>query len=228
MTLGEKVIAYALVTVPLFMVGDLLYHYRRRIKHYLRYYYPVSLLVLAKAVSMALLIIIVATALFRYAPDWMLFSWLSLLPGYQGGGIIAQPIYAAGEQTWLPWLPYIAILGVYSLFFVAMPFIVKAEEKIFRYRKTSLQTMIIYSILFGLMHTLVGVPLFFCLLLIMQGYFLACHYRKTYLKTAATLRKQSAHLRALNASTQLHLYYNMLILSLFSGLVIMAISLNAN
>jgi hypothetical protein len=148
-------------------------------------------------------------------PKFMTWSWISML-GSEGadapsGNIMAAP-FKSGSV--------LIIGGFWLLLSLALPYLAKGEEETFRSLVFGTKKRIITSIKFGLIHMIVGVPLFIALILAVAGYIFSIFYVKAFYKAAA-VDPYSADKVAILVSTSVHAKYNFLIITLGSLLAIL-------
>jgi hypothetical protein len=147
-------------------------------------------------------------------PKFMTWSWVSMLGGEgdaPNGNIMAAP-FKSGS---------VIIIGIFWLLLtLALPYLAKGEEKSFRSLVFSTKSRIITSIKFGLIHMVVGVPLFIALILAVAGYIFSIFYVKAFTK-AAKVDPYTADEVAVNVSTSVHAKYNFLIITIGSLLAIL-------
>jgi hypothetical protein len=144
--------------------------------------------------NIAILVVTIAfaIAIYNVGPTILHWSWLMLLaqPGETAGGNLNV---AAAE------IPYFGLIFL-ALLFVNLPSLARWEEETFREGTRSWAHALPRSVLFGLMHCLVGVPLFAGLALALPGLWFTAHYFKGGVERA----------------TLFHSVYNMiLVLALF-------------
>ena len=148
-------------------------------------------------------------------PKFMTWSWISMLSGdgtdTQSGNIMAAP-FRSGSV--------LIIGGFWLLLGLALPYLAKGEEQTFRGLIFGTKKRIITSIKFGLVHMIVGVPLFIALILAVVGYIFSIFYVKAFNK-AAKVDPYTANEVAINVSTSVHAKYNFLIITLGSLLAIL-------
>ena len=148
-------------------------------------------------------------------PKFMTWSWISMLgdggANAPSGNIMAAP-FKSGSV--------LVIAGFWFLLSLALPYLAKGEEEAFRSMIFGTKNRIITSIKFGLVHMIVGVPLFVALILAVVGYIFSIFYVKTFNK-AAKVDPHSADKVAVLASTSVHAKYNFLIITLGSLLAIL-------
>ena len=147
-------------------------------------------------------------------PKFMTWSWISMLGSgadVPSGNILAAP-FKSGS---------VIIIGIFWLLLtLALPYLAKGEEEGFRSLVFGTKKRIIASIKFGLVHMIVGVPLFVALILAVAGYIFSIFYVKAFNK-AAKVDPYSADKVAILASTSVHAKYNFLIITIGSLLAIL-------
>ena len=147
-------------------------------------------------------------------PKFMTWSWVSMLGGEgdaPSGNIMAAP-FKSGS---------VIIISIFWLLLtLALPYLAKGEEKTFRSLVFSTKGRIITSIKFGLIHMVVGVPLFIALILSVAGYIFSIFYVKAFSK-AAKVNPYTADEVAVNVSTSVHAKYNFLLITIGSLLAIL-------
>ena len=148
-------------------------------------------------------------------PKFMTWSWISMLSSdgtdAPSGNIMAAP-FKSGS---------VIIIGIFWLLLtLALPYLAKGEEQTFRGLIFGTKRRIITSIKFGLVHMIVGVPLFIALILAVVGYIFSIFYVKAFDK-AAKVDPYTANDVAINVSTSVHAKYNFLIITLGSLLAIL-------
>ena len=148
-------------------------------------------------------------------PKFMTWSWISMLgdggSNTPSGNIMAAP-FKSGSV--------LVITGFWFLLTLALPYLAKGEEEGFRSLVFGTKKRIITSIKFGLVHMIVGVPLFVALILAFAGYIFSIFYVKAFNK-AAKVDPYSADKVAILASTSVHAKYNFLIITIGSLLAIL-------
>lgn len=148
-------------------------------------------------------------------PKFMTWSWISMLgdgsADAPSGNIIAAP-FKSGSV--------LIIAGFWLLLTLALPYLAKGEEQSFRSLVFGTKNRIITSIKFGLVHMIVGVPLFIALVLAVIGYIFSIFYVKAFNK-AAKVDPYTADEVATNVSTSVHAKYNFLIITIGALLAIL-------
>jgi hypothetical protein len=147
-------------------------------------------------------------------PKFMTWSWISMLGNgadAPSGNIMAAP-FKSGS---------VVVISIFWLVLsLALPYLAKGEEKAFRSLVFGTKNRIITSIKFGLVHMIVGVPLFVAFILAVAGYIFSIFYVKAFYK-AAKVDPYTADDIAVNVSTSVHAKYNFLIITLGSVLAIL-------
>lgn len=146
-------------------------------------------------------------------PKFMTWSWISMLGdgNAPSGNIIAAP-FKSGSV--------LVIAGFWLLLSLALPYLAKGEEETFRSLVFDTKKRIITSIKFGLVHMIVGVPLYVALVLAVIGYIFSIFYVRAFNK-AAMSDPYSADKVAVLASTSVHAKYNFLLITIGSLLAIL-------
>lgn len=120
----------------------------------------------------------------------------------------------------------IFLLIIYTIFILILPKAAYWEEKTYRYGTTEFNTKTVYrNIKFGLMHCVIGVPIWIGLLLALVGMVLAFRYIKEYRDRARitittseypykVINSEYPHEMAVLSSTSLHGKYNIILLTL--------------
>jgi hypothetical protein len=148
-------------------------------------------------------------------------GWSSLFFHGESNNVLLQPV-KEGMQS--PYLPIRVLVPFFLVIFaLVIPFFAKYEEDIFRrgYYKWSHITR--QSIIFGLGHCVVGVPLAAGIALIFSGLFYGLKYRRSFEKNLRHVSFEQAEEEAVIVSTTYHAMYNTILLSIFLVLSIVSI-----
>ncbi|MDH5442465.1 MAG: CPBP family glutamic-type intramembrane protease [Candidatus Nomurabacteria bacterium] len=138
-----------------------------------------TLRMFAEVFSVLIIVIVVGFTCYFTLP-FLRFGWLSLF--VEGGGNIAiAPIMEGAKYSF----QLIRILPPIFLFFllVALPFFAKAEEEAFRHGYEDWRGIVIQSIKFGLIHLLVGIPIYAFIPLSIAGFFFGYKYKRAFEKS---------------------------------------------
>lgn len=157
--------------------------------------------------ALALLLVIPTGLALSFVP-YADLSWWAFVQAPPSGGLVGGAVTAGGDPSEGSVMGLAIAIAVVLALVAFMPLIVTAEERMFRrggHRRTSWRNAAA-SMAFGFMHMLVGVPIWAALALSLFGGLLQRTYGLEYARTA------SPH-RALLASSQLHLAYNLIIVS---------------
>ncbi len=152
-------------------------------------------------------------------PKFMTWSWISLLSNgseQTGGNLITAPLASNSIAV---------IAGFWLILSLALPYLAKSEEEMFRSFTFGTKKRIITSIKFGLVHMFVGVPLFIALILAVCGYIFSIFYVKAFSK-ACKVDAETADAVAVNVSTSVHAKYNFLIITFCSLVAILLLILS--
>ena len=130
-------------------------------------------------------------------PQFLRFSWISLISsGAKGQNLITSPALSGS-------IPIVCIFWV--VFTLCLPYLAKIEEIGFRGDVTDIKSRIIKSILFGLVHMIMGIQLYIAIILIFVGYLFSCKYMVGF--------RRGGNEVGLAASTSLHAKYNFIIIT---------------
>lgn len=143
-------------------------------------------------------------------------GWASLIFGGTGGNIFLEPVTDGSGSTSV--LIRLAVPVFLLTLLVVLPFLAKIEEEMFRKGGNDWRSIAKRSVVFGLVHCLVGVPLAAGIALILSGLFYGCVYKTAYdrcLREGAD--PSDAEKEGVMASTVAHTLYNLVaVLMLFS------------
>ncbi len=102
-----------------------------------------------------------------------------------------------------------AYISVFLLMFIlAVPFLSKREEEIFRKGHHTYKEIIGWSFIFGFIHLTLGIPIVLGFSLTLTGLFLSYKYHKSYLLYKNEFREEVAEEKAILNSTVYHSLYN--------------------
>lgn len=210
----------AFFIVPLFMVFDLLWSKRRELALTREIYLRSRIKDWGKAFFLLTGVIITAVFFIVIAPESIKHGWLYYITKSDQaitGKIFTGTSENQNNSEMLKWGYLILVWGV---FVVVMPFIARAEEKIFRANRLKVKEAVCYSILFGFSHLIVSVPPVVCLSLTGFGFALAQHYISVYKKQIknAGFQEKAAE-AALLETTRIHTLYNAMVVTIISCLV---------
>lgn len=127
---------------------------------------------------------------------WSIFD-LFTTPG-KGTNLVTSSLWSTGS--------IIISTIVYLIFVVILPYAAYMEEYIFRDWKLGKLERVKYSIIFGFVHMLIGVPVLTAIVLSVVGWFFSVRYIKA-------LRVKRDFDEALLASTSLHTKYNLIVIT---------------
>jgi len=163
------------------------------------------------------LTVVVGVLLSVYVPG-LKYGWLHLFVS-GGGNVLITPVTDASSSDYL--LLRLVPIAFFLTLLVAVPFLARAEEKMFREGYTEWKNIWWQSIKFGLIHCVVGIPISFGIALIVPGLFFAHHYKKAFENKIDTLGYPRAQHEAVIVSTTYHSMYNSIALTI--GFVISVI-----
>lgn len=158
------------------------------------------------ALSLPLLAAVLATSLLLVQLPVLSFGWWSALGGE------GNPVFGTTESTSgtvLEWLVPVVFLVLVA---AALPLLVSREEWMFRrgaeHRSSTKNAL--RSVLFGLAHAVIGIPIGVALALSLGGFAFTAAYLRTYRATG------SEH-AALHESGRLHFAYNATIITIVAA-----------
>lgn len=196
----------SLVSVTL--VARTVYAERRDLKFVLTVWSRFRLRMFCEVVVLAALTISTMLLLCRAAPV-LGYGWMNLLGG-PGNMLFAPTGFADSSNGWTKVVPVLFLV----LLFVAIPFLARIEERIFRAGYLKTRQIVKRSVMFGLVHCVAGVPIGVGIALILSGFFYAHKYRESYLKEISRHKNRGrARKEALLVSTTYHACYNTVIVA---------------
>jgi len=130
-------------------------------------------------------------------PAWLKFSWISFISGGQSQNLVTSPMSSGFTPI---------VLVFWALMVFSLPYLAKMEEIMFREGVIDLGARIKKSIIFGMVHMVMGIPLFVAMLLCITGFIFSIRYCKVY----GILGSEEALL----ASTSLHMKYNFILITI--------------
>lgn len=169
--------------------------------------------------SFLLVILVMSTVIFLITigmPDFLKFSWLNLLGG-KGTNLITSTIIPSDGIINIPIFLLIIITSlIYAALVLCLPYLAKVEEEIFRSGKITIKQRLISSIKFGLLHLVVGVPIFASLILCVIGWIFSIRYIKSYNSNLSDsdFSYYDADRRAVIDCTSLHSKYNFITITI--------------
>lgn len=154
---------------------------------------------------------IVAVVMLLQVPG-LEYGWSNLFFGGERGNIFIKPIIKGFDSN------NILIRSMVLVFFVALafvlPFLARAEERIFRKGYNDWGTITKQSVKFGLAHCLVGIPLAAGIALIIPGLFYGLKYKRAFDRNVDTMDYGRAEDEAVMVSTTYHTMYNMIVVAI--------------
>lgn len=163
----------------------------------------------------SLLVIILVIATYAITTEFVPganYGWSQLIFS-DGGNIAVEPFVDASESRYqvVRFLPVIFL----SIFLIALPFIAKWEEEVFREGYIEWKEILWQSTKFGFAHCIyAGVPIGAGIALIIAGLFFGYHYKKSFEKNLDNLGYWEAEENAVFHSTVVHTMYNSILITL--------------
>lgn len=140
-------------------------------------------------------------------PKIFTWTWFSLFSTSETSGNVLTKAFNSSSL--------IFIVFFWILMVLSLPYLAKIEEESFRYQVFNIKSRILTNLKFGLLHMIMGVPLFVAIILWIVGYFFSVMYVYTFNKNFNSgVDYDSSNELALHASTSLHTKYNLIIITL--------------
>ena len=179
--------------------------------------------------NIGVIVMVGISAYLLHSVSFLSYGWTNLLYE-EGGNIIAAPMIEADQSKSLlvRGLPLIFI----ALLILVFPFLANIEEKIFRKGASSWQGIIIRSVVFGLIHCIMGVSIGVGLAISLAGFYFATKYRKAYFKKLNQYTEKSystiklAEDHGVFVSTVYHTTYNTTLVGVGALVTILSLIFN--
>lgn len=216
---------WALVVFAVTNVAMAVYENRRKSSFIWSIWKRIRPLMVIECVLLVIAIIAFAITASEYIP-FLGWGWTNIF--FKGGGNIllapvieiqnSTPVTATAIHTIS--MKQCLVLAFLLLFILAAPFLTKSEEDSFRKGHWRWQEISKKSVIFGLIHLTVGIPLSSAFALIGAGFFLGWKYRRAYIKlTKQGMDWWQAEEEAVLVSTTYHTVYNTLIVALLAFII---------
>jgi len=171
--------------------------------------YPIALGLVIIVIAIAALLIILEL------PSFLTFSWITLIDSEQSSGnVIMTPIFSGR-------LPLAT--AFYLVLVAFIPYFSEIEERAFRSHILTRKARLKKSLVFGLVHMVMGVPLIIALVIGWLGWIYSVRYVKAY--RAVYINTGSVELSdsyATHQAVSLHAKYNLIVITLAMILVYLA------
>lgn len=141
--------------------------------------------------------------LYLEPPAWLKFSWISFISDGQSQNLVTSPMTSG-------FTPIVLVFWILMVF--SIPYLAKIEEVIFREGVIDIGTRIKKSIIFGMVHMVMGIPLFVAMLLCITGFIFSVRYVRSFKKFGSEV--------ALLHATSLHMKYNFILITIGCLLVL--------
>lgn len=157
-------------------------------------------------------ILIVFAIIILDLPSFLTFSWITLIDSKQSSGnVLLAPIF----QEWLP-----LAVAFYLVLIAGIPYFSEIEERAFRSKVFTRKARIKKSLVFGLLHMVMGVPFIISIVIGWVSWIYSVRYIKAY-QTACDNGNSAvfADLYATKRAVSLHSKYNLIVITLAMILV---------
>ncbi|MGG6267179.1 hypothetical protein ACQ4M3_37355 [Leptolyngbya sp. AN03gr2] len=190
---------------------------RRRFNLISSVYFRSGIRVYIQAITLLILTLTIAVVAYAIVPGWMKLGWTSFV--FNSSTNLAVQPFQAIKQSSTNWVQNLLLLVLWAFMVFALPFLAEQEEQIFRSRTLEWTNIARNSLVFGLIHLVMGVPLIASFVLAVPGFAFGCRYRQTYYRSIRkyAYSSEAAHEEALLASTKLHSIYNAIAITILVG-----------
>lgn len=213
-------VSFSVLIVTLIL--DELWFNRNQLSFVRNIYFKSGFFTYVRSFFIALTTLTLTVVAYFFVPPFMRWGWGSLISSGPKN-VLLQPLDTIEKVAPTPAtspafsLDYGAILIVifWVVLILILPFWAQTEERIFRQGANSWDKICFQSVLFGLVHLTVGIPIYIGFVLAVPGFLFACRYKYAhdrYLKNVDNdeLKAQEA---GVAASTADHAIYNAIIIS---------------
>lgn len=161
--------------------------------------------------QLAVLVVVITVMILLWKIPIFRIGWTTIFFD-RPTNLIAMPLVESVQSDSI----YPLFLAIFFIFILIleMPFMIKAEEKRFRKGYNNWSKIYRQSIIFGLAHCLVGVPLAAGIALSFGGFFFAYKYKTAYDKFSKNVENNLAQEKALEVSTIYHTMNNTIVMSI--------------
>jgi membrane protease YdiL (CAAX protease family) len=148
----------------------------------------------------------------------MTWSWFSIFSGDSNdvGNVITQPFNSGSIPL---------ILSFWVILCIALPYLAKIEEEIFRSNILTLKKRVLYSLYFGFAHMVMGVSITVSLVLSVVGFIYSIFYIREYNRIIKS-DPDNANTVATLASSSIHTKYNFILVTLLAAFSVLLCIVN--
>lgn len=200
------IIKYALILIAVISIVRPLFSERRNYKFIWQVWKRFRIKMFFESLGVILLVILALIMLLEV--PGLKYGWANLF--FDGGGsIFTTPVIEQSHSSYTS----VRILSLifFIVLFLALPFLAKIEEDLFRRGYNSWGSVIKQSIKFGLIHCLVGIPLAAGIAIIISGFFYGYKYKKALNRNLESFCYGKAENEAVMTSITYHTMYNMIV-----------------
>jgi hypothetical protein len=176
------------------------------------------------AFGLALSVIVIAVTVYELVPEFMRFSVLQLFFEDSTGeaqSVLSKPLVDMQSEG-TPVALKIALMLSYAMLLSIMPYIVWSEEMMFRAKRFTPWARLQASLIFGLSHMMIGIPLIVALVLAIPGYvFSGAYLRGFNAAIEPGISFEVADQQGVMSSTRLHTLYNASIITIVMAAAIL-------
>lgn len=201
------ILRFLIAAFVLYTIGSIIYENRNKLDFLKLIWSSITIRIILECIGVIFMVLVAAFYLDQI--KILSYGWSDLV--FERGGNITTAAFSGNTIVYAIFL---------TLLLPALPFLAHIEEKVFRSNVTKLPKIILMSVLFGLVHMIMGIPLSFALALIIPGFYFAYKYNSKY-RVRLHQGEEIANVDATIASTIAHTTYNSILFTLMLiGIVI--------
>jgi hypothetical protein len=212
------------IALSIAMMGYIAYEIwrnRRRLHLVTQVYLRSGILTYVRAVLIFIATTTTTLIAWQIVPDFMRYGWTDFVFGYSTN-VAFQPVVTIDQvsrtqsQSGFPFAYVGALLAIlfWLVMILALPFLAEIEERVFRQGIHTWKAISRSSLVFGLIHLIMGIPLFMGFVLFVPGFLFACRYKYAYHRHLKQFDQElAAQEVGVQASTADHAVYNALLVT---------------
>jgi hypothetical protein len=220
----KLVVSIAVSIGIVWIIASELWKNRTRLNLIWRVYFQSGILTYVRACFIFIATMTTVIVLATWSPEFLHWGWAQLIFG-QATNVALQPFVTIEQVSPIdqtsPILPIFMMVLFWGLMILTLPFLAEVEEQIFRQGVCTWKGILWNSLLFGLAHLLMGIPIFIGLALFVPGFLFACRYKYAYHHHLRQFQNELAAQQAgVLASTADHAVYNALLITGFVAVML--------
>lgn len=222
-----QIFKYVVVAYIVLSIAQIAYKERKNIGFSIKVWKAIRFRMVLENVGV--IILVATSAYLLHSVSFLSYGWMNLMYE-EGGSIIGSPMLEAEQSKSLliQALPIIFLVLLISV----LPFLAHIEEKIFRKGVFTWKGIIIRSVVFGLVHCIMGISIGVGLGISVAGFYFAIKYKKAYFKKLHEYTEKSysnmklAEDHGVFVSTVCHTTYNTIIIGVGTLVTIFSLIFN--